>query len=333
MSSEVLRELILKLTEPDRLEIIREAGISDDRPALLRGDGELGDLEEADSWVTQNSARILPHLLRRTDPSDDEMLQLVQSGMLPFDRGLLKSREFLVRFNHPAMRTALDGGLPLSEVAATALALTELITSLLAANRSFGADAVMPTVRIAAGSVDFLATGPGLIVGGLGLLATCGVGVISTPVIVGTAVLTSAIDLTLNWQKRSSEKGRSDADRAKADGERGRADADRARADAKKIEAETIGQELENELIRIRLGNLPSQAEAHKAEKPETHPASFFVPFALIERSCQENGLAVAHGVHLINRGLPSLFGILRVMPGVSITVENKGRQQSEAVH
>ena len=48
MSSEVLRELILKLTEPDRLEIIREAGISDDRPALLRGDGELGDLEEAD---------------------------------------------------------------------------------------------------------------------------------------------------------------------------------------------------------------------------------------------------------------------------------------------
>ena len=333
MSSEVLRELILELTEPDRLEIIREAGISDDRPALLRGDGELGDLEEADSWVTQNSARILPHLLRRTDPSDDEMLQLVQSGMLPFDRGLLEPREFLVRFNHPAMRTALDGGLPLSEVAATALALTELITSLLAANRSFGADAVMPTVRIAAGSVDFLATGPGLIVGGLGLLATCGVGVISTPVIVGTAVLTSAIDLTLNWQKRSSEKGRSDADRAKADGERGRADADRARADAKKIEAETIGQELENELIRIRLGNLPSQAEAHKAEKPETHPASFFVPFALIERSCQENGLAVAHGVHLINRGLPSLFGILRVMPGVSITVENKGRQQSEAVH
>jgi hypothetical protein len=186
---------------------------------------------------------------------------------------------------------------------------------------------VMPTVRIAAGSVDFLATGPGLIVGGLGLLATCGVGVISAPVTGGTAVLTSAIDLTLNWQKRSSEKGRGDADRAKADAERGRADADRARADAKKIEAETIGQELENELIRIRLGNSPSQAEAHRAEKPETHPASFFVPFALIERSSQENGLAVAHGVHLINRGLPSLFGILQVMPGVSITVENIVRQ------
>jgi len=251
------------------------------------------------------------------------MLQLVQSGMLPFDRGLLEPREFLVRFNHPAMRTALDGGLPLSEVAATSLALAELITSLLAANRSFGADAVMPTVRIAAGSVDFLATGPGLIVGGLGLLATCGVGVISAPVTGGTAALTSAIDLTLNWQKRSSEKGRSDADRAKADAERGRADADRARADAKKIEAETIGQELENELIRIRLGNSPSQAEAHRAEKPETHPASFFVPFALIERSSQENGLAVAHGVHLINRGLPSLFGILRVMTGILITVEN----------
>jgi len=327
MPSEVLRELILELTEPDRLEIIREAGIRDDRPSFLRGDGEEGLLEEADSWVTQNGAKILPRLLRRIDPSDDDMVQLVQSGMLPFDRSLLEPREFLVRFNHPAMRGALDGGLPLSEVAATALALTELITSLLAANRSFGADAVMPTVRVGAGSVDFLATGPGLVGGGLGLLATCGVGVISAPVIAGTAVLTGAIDLTLNWQKRSSEKGRSDAERAKADAERGRADAERARADAKKIEAETIGQELENEIKRSLLGNLPTQAEAHRAKKPETPPASFFVPFALIERSSQENGLAAAHGVHLINRGLPSLFGILRVMPGLLITVENIARQ------
>ena len=163
MPSEVLRELILELTEPDRLEIIREAGIPDDRPSLLRGDADEAPLEEADSWVTQNGAKILPHLLRRIDPSDDEMVQLVQSEMLPFDRSLLEPREFLVRFNHPAMRGALDGGLPLPEVAATSLALTELITSLLAANRPFGADAVMPTVRVAAGSVDFFTTGPGLI--------------------------------------------------------------------------------------------------------------------------------------------------------------------------
>jgi hypothetical protein len=325
--SEVLRELILELTESDRLEILREAEISDDRPSLLRGDAQDGDPEEADSWVTQNGAKILPHLLRRIDPSDDEMVQLVQSGMLSFDRSLLEPREFLVRFNHPAIRSALDGGLPLSVVAATSLALTELITSLLAANRSFGADAVMPTVRVVAGSVDFLATGPGLIVGGLGLLARCGVGVISAPVIAGTAVLTGAIDLTLNWQTRSSEKGRSDSEREKVDAERARADADRARADAKKIEAETIGQELENEMKRIRLGNLPTQVEAQRAERRGTRPASFFVPFALIERSSQENGLAAAHGVHLINRGLPALFGILRVMPGLLITVENIARQ------
>jgi hypothetical protein len=326
MPSEVLRELVLKLAEPDRLDIIREAGISDDRPSLLRGDAEDGPVEEADSWITQNGGKILPQLLRRVDPSDDEIVQLVQSGMLPFDRSLLNPREFLVRFNHPAMRSTVDGGLPLSEVAATSLALTELITSLLAANRSFGADATMPTVRVGAGSVDFLATGSRLILGGLRLLTTCGVGVISAPVIAGTAVHT-CIGLTLNWQNRTSEKGKSDAESAKADAERGRADADRARADARKIEAETIGQELENEMKRVRLGNLPAQAQAHRAEKADTHPASFFVPFALIERSCQENGLAAPHGVHLINRGLPSLFGILRVMPGLLITVENIARQ------
>ena len=267
MPSEVLRELILELTEPDRLEIIREAGIPDDRPALLRGDEDEALLEEADSWITQNGARILPHLLRRIDPSDNEMVQLVQSEMLTFDGSLREPCEFLVRFDHPAMRVALGGGLPLSELAATSLALTELITSLLAANRPLGADAVMPTVRVAAGSVDFFTSGPGLIRGGLGLLATCGVGVISAPVIAGTPVLMSAVDLTLNWQKRSSEKGRSDAARVKTYAERARADADRARADDKKIEAETIGQELENQIKRVRLGNLPAQAEAHMGGK------------------------------------------------------------------
>jgi hypothetical protein len=323
MPDDVLRELILELSEPDRLEIIRETGISDDRPALLRGDAEDGAVEEADAWVVQNGARILPHLLRRIDPSDDAMVELVQSGVMPLDRSLLEPREFVVRFNHPAMRGAVDGGLPLSEVAATSLALTELVTSLAAANRSFGADAVMPTVRIAAGSVDFFATGPGLLVGGLGILAACGVGVISAPLIAGTAVHT-CIDMTLNWRKRSSEKGRSDTDRAKADAEIGRVDAERARADAKKIEAETIGLELENEIKRVRLGDLPATTEAHRAVKPATPPASFFVPFALIEQSAQQNGLAPAHAVHLINRGLPSLFGILRVMPGLQITVENR---------
>jgi hypothetical protein len=332
MPSEVLRELILELSEPDRLEIIREAGIGDDRPPLLRGDADDGPVEDADSWVAQNGAKILPHLLRRIDPSDNEMVELVQSGMLPFDRSLLEPREFLVRFNHPAMRGALDGGLPLSGVAATSLALTELITSLLAANRSFGADAAMQTVRVASGSLDFLTTGTGLIAGGLSLLAACGISVISAPT-GETPFLTGALNLALNWQKRSSEKGRSDGERAKAVAERGRADADRARADDKKIEVETIGQELENEIKRVRLGNLPAQAESHRAEKPEPAPAAFFVPFALIEQCSHENGLSGAHGAHLINRGLPSLFGILRVMPGLLITVENKTSQKSDATN
>src|ERR1700720_4807204 len=108
MPSEVLRELILKLSEPDRIEIIRDAGIGDDRPSLLRGDQEEGLVEDADSWVTQNGERVLPHLLRRIDPSDDEMVQLVQSGIIPFDHILLEPCEFLVRFNHPAMRGAVD---------------------------------------------------------------------------------------------------------------------------------------------------------------------------------------------------------------------------------
>jgi len=325
MPSEVLRELILELNELDRLEILRDAGMDDDRPELLRGEADEGPLEEADSWVTQNGARILPFLLRKIDPLDDQMAQLMRDEMLPFHPGLLEPREFLVRFNHPAMRSAPDGGLPLPQVAAASLALTELITSLLAANRAFGAAAVMPMVRVAAGSVDFFTTGPNVILGGLGVLAACGVDMISAPVTPASVVLMSAMNLALNWQKRTSEKGRIDAARVNDGLERARTDAERASADDKKIAVETMGLELENEIRRVRLGNTSAQAEAHPADESATPPASFFVPLALIERSSQENGLAAAHGVHLINRGLPSLIAILRVMPGLVITVEIAG--------
>jgi hypothetical protein len=67
MPGEVLRELILELAEPDRLEIIPEAGLADDRPALLRGDAEDGPVEEADSWVTRNSP--MPSWSRRAPTS------------------------------------------------------------------------------------------------------------------------------------------------------------------------------------------------------------------------------------------------------------------------
>ena len=157
------------------------------------------------------------------------------------------------------MRGALDGGLPLSEVAATSLGADR--THYIA----FDGKSVLWRGCRDADCTGYRRKLGGLfhnefwfIPGGLGLLATCGVGVVSAPAIAGTAVLMGAIDLTLNWQKRSSEKGRSDAERAKVD-------ADRARADDKKIEAETIGQELENEIKRLRLGNLPAQAEAHRA--------------------------------------------------------------------
>jgi hypothetical protein len=59
MPSETLRELILELSELDRLEIIREAEIGDDRPPLLRGEAEEGLLEDADAWVTQNGAKMV----------------------------------------------------------------------------------------------------------------------------------------------------------------------------------------------------------------------------------------------------------------------------------
>jgi uncharacterized protein YqfA (UPF0365 family) len=84
-------------------------------------------------------------------------------------------------------------------------------------------------------------------------------------------------------------KGKKRHRESKTDAERARADAERARADAKKIEAETIGQELENEMQRVRLGNLPVQAEAHRAEKPDTHPASFFVgDYAVVDYHVQK---------------------------------------------
>jgi len=88
MSSEVLRELILELTEPDRLEIIREAEVSDDRPSLLRGDAEDAGgafkvVEQIRSLLDSKDIRvsILGHIQRGGRPTVSDRVLASRLGL------------------------------------------------------------------------------------------------------------------------------------------------------------------------------------------------------------------------------------------------------------
>ncbi len=202
MATELVQDLMLRISEVDRREIISEAKIRDERPPLLRGEGGL--YRPAEVWLKKNARTLLPNLLRRIDPTDDEIASLVQEHLLQMFEQALIQRDVTVRFSHREMKHD-DDQLPLSEVAATSLALTELVVSLLAANRAFGVEPEMPSIQVSAGSEKFSFTGPGSLGAGLGVILACSAGVISAPivgpVVGGALVVVGAVDVVLNWRK------------------------------------------------------------------------------------------------------------------------------------
>lgn len=159
MASLVLVNLLARISELDRMEIIADAGISDDRPPLLRGRD--GSFDDAQSWAEQRHEAILPYLLRKIDPSDDEIVELVENKYISIGDVPFRHDSFVIKFLHPeGVESSVEEGLPLSNIAASSMALVELFAAINAANRPFGVPMEMPTAVVSRGSDQFSLIGP-----------------------------------------------------------------------------------------------------------------------------------------------------------------------------
>jgi hypothetical protein len=296
-----LYRLFEQLPEFEKQELLRAAGTSDTRPPALKGMG--GDLLEAQRWVNNNSKKIAPLILRWIDPSDDEVALLVNEGDLKsgHETSDKDSAKFNVRFSSTSLKH--EDGIPLSELAADTVALTQLMISLLAANRPFGVSITMPRAKVSAGSVSFALAGPGLLGFGLSVVAACSAGIITAPFLLpvyavgGVLAATGAIETALNWRKTVAETEKVGQETQKIEKERSLLDLERSK------------RELEIQKLRLEVGGAGP-------------PASSLVPLDQVQHAANEANVELGYAHHVLNRTLPAFVALQSVMPRVAMTIE-----------
>jgi hypothetical protein len=304
---ERLFELFRRLSELDKQELMRAAGVNDTRPSILRRGG--GEYEPGRDWVKRNSSKIAPLLLRWIDADDDDAAILVSGELLRVGRTVSDENRmiFNVRFSSPYVSSE-NYGIPLNELTANAVAMNQLILTLIAANRPFGASMIMPDAEVSAGSTTFSLVGPGVLGFGLTVMAACAAGVIAVPVAWpvyltgGILAATGAIETAHNWRKTVADIKKTEREVRKIDDEHGLRDLQKSK--------------LEWEIEKLR----EDVREARERRSPP--PASSLVPLEQVKQAAGQADVDVGYAHHVLNRLLPVLSVISREMPGVTITVE-----------
>jgi len=306
---QTLLGLFERLSELDRQELLRAAGVKDTRPPVLRRRG--GQDELGIDWVKANAADIAPLILRWIDADDDDVAALVNGEVLRGGRSIFHRAisdtalvTFSVQFSSPS--DASGGRIPLNELAANAVALNQLMMTLIAANRPFGAPMVMPDTAVTPGSTTFNLAGPGLLGFGLSVVGACAAGIVSAPVVwplylVGGALAAAgSIEAALGWRRTVAEITKMDREGRKIDDERGL---------------------LNLEKVKLRLEIEKLREEGRESREVRSQPASSMVPLEQVKEAANQSDVQLGYAHHVLNRLLPVLFIIRRQMPGISITV------------
>ncbi|UFW51226.1 MULTISPECIES: hypothetical protein [Bradyrhizobium] len=297
-----LYRLFSQLPELEKQELMRAAGVSDTRPSVLKKDG-YGSVPEGEAWVQNNRSNLAPLILRWIDPSDDDVAALVNQGDLKVGHAVSEgvATAFKVRFSSPSPTD--ENGIPLGELAADAVALSQLMIVLMAANRPFGVSTVMPHAQVSAGSVSFALAGPGLLGFGLMVVAACGAGIISAPVLLpvyaggGILAAAGAIETVLNWRRTVAETKKVGQETQKIEKERSL------------LDLESLKRELEIQKLRLEV----------RAAEP---PASSLVPLDQVKHAAHEANVPLGYALHILNRTLPTFFVLQGRMPERAITIE-----------
>lgn len=171
-----LTRLFIDAPESVRVRVLRDGAIAYDRPGILRG--EEGTLEEGVQWVRRHLSRIVGPLLRYVDLDDDTVAFLASEDSLTLGEPVSTPAVFSFPFLEQQRATPGDGSFDLSELAASAALLQELLASIGRANAPFAIEETPPRVRVQGdGVVDYELAG-GILTAGAALVVTAAAGVI-----------------------------------------------------------------------------------------------------------------------------------------------------------
>ena len=306
---ETLMRLLLDLPEPFRLALLREAGIYDDRPDLLRRGGGL--IREAQEWVAKWRPQLGRLVLRYVDPTDEAIAGLVADGDLPPPLEMRPLR-LVIRFGRSDGSAPPDSGLenavPLSDLAIYSALLVDLHAALAGANRACGLETPTASVGIASGSVQ-VTVGGGLLATGLGLILSCSAGLIAAPMVgplIGaTLAVVGAVETIFGLRKTDAETRKLYAESSKFEAER-----------------RLVDLEIEQKHIELEQLRLKHELRGHPDAMPSlVLPASSQVPLPDVTHTALNIGVSETYATHVLNRALPALQALKGAVQG-EINVE-----------
>lgn len=306
---------IEKLTEEEKQEILKSAGIQDDRPNIFKGDRKstmdyfyASDIDTR--WIVPHRKKILPLILRMKDLSYLKIGQIVSEGDLIPSQGyaekniVVKLVPFLEddlpsdrKISHDETSTRVC----LTDLAAASAMLSEMFTVFGAINMPFLSEIpyTPPRVQVRGGSVEF-ALDKGLFASGIGLIVACSAGLVASPVvgIVSGTVLASVglIELAIGWKQKITE----------------------IRATEEEIRLRKLeykAKEIELEMCRIR-----AQQKNFDMESEFAH--SKLVARNIVIVQAKHWGLTEAYANIILNRLLPEYLTLRRYFKDIKIEEE-----------
>jgi hypothetical protein len=360
-ASEILAALFSQISEPDRAAIGRELNVEnlEDVVASISPQGNMA--------VKPNPA-ILSALLRRIDPTDTQISQLVESGVFDtrLDLSAEADLEIVITFDSPRAR---DGALPLTDITTASDALTALLKSIVKAHQPLGVELEMPLVIVFTGSYKVRTKRPSrALYLSFWLLVTV-VPLIESHISAVTTVVEATEDARdknadvelkhaqtklAEAQRRVAEKEAALKDtqmrlaeaQIKALNKQSAAQGELAAAQTRAAEADAV---LKNERAKLAEADAAlkvaqakhtaeatavrtkgnAAGEARKADVYPAHPASFFVSNELINQQAQDLGVEPAYIDHVLNRTLPAFRSMLSELGDLSVDASTVPRDKT----
>ena len=312
-------DYFFRLEEAEKVDVLREAGLLDDRPEELRPPvgGSWGTVIE---WMAPRRSSIVPALLRVRDLPYREIGRLIGDGDLSpgqdFRRADIRIRVTPVgeRESRRETRERVTR-VSLTDLAAASAMMVDVFMVVGTASESFDSEirVTSPDVEVRSGSVEFNIGGGGLLTSGMALVVACAAGVsglASAPLVVplGGAGLVAlgVIEVALGWKQKIAETRKTDEEARIL---RLLRDEVVIRQSRRERELNIKLKELELELAREQL----------RAAEPSRFASSSLVPRELVRNEAERLGLSESYANLLLNKALPTYLPLRRNFEEVKV--------------
>jgi hypothetical protein len=322
----IIDHLFRNLDEEEKVELLRAAGIRDDRPGVLRDEG--GSFADLYEWIEPHRKAITPLLLRSRNLTNRDVLELVEDGDFYAGRTARRS-QIIVRLS-PAVSSGNilresrndPNRVVLTHLAAASAMMSEMFIVLGRANIVLSREEPVnpPEVSVSSGSIEF-AVGGGLFASGIGLIVACSAGLIATPVVGIAAGVTLAsvgiLELAIDWKKKIAETNKSEEE-----------------VRVLRLEHDTIyiyqtkrlrdleirAKELELEMARVR------KQEMDKEQSRFAY--SSLIPRESVIAQAKRWGVSEEYANHILNRGLPTYVALKQYFAEIEVKERDEPRSE-----